>query len=217
LALVVSTLACSGPQVEAKDKEPATVADKSPAPPDATPNAAPAHVLAGEALLAQMPAPAPDAPSLARALLCEERESGWGCVGPDGAVVIPFEHFELGPFSAAGIAPAFHKDKGLWYVDATGAYLYESYNYDNGFDPISEGRSRFRFQGKIGFLDAEHRVVIPPRYDAAYYFDEGSAKVCVGCDPQVWSHDGGMGLSEGQVLYVDPQGQETTEKPSYRK
>ena len=204
--------AAASPTVEAKNA-PA----QPPTEPEATSDAGPetpAHIVAGDLAMQELPQPSPQAATMAPRLRCEKRESGWGCVAPDGTVTIPFEHLELGPFSKAGIAPAFHPEKGLWYVDATGKYLYEAFNFDNGFDPLTDERSRFVFRGKVGFLDREHRVVIPPRYDAARAFTDGNALVCVGCDPRIWSKDAPSGLAEGQRLFVDHQGQEFDEKPA---
>lgn len=54
---------------------------------------------------------------------------------------------------------------------------------DNGPDPFNDGLARAPAGGKIGYVDARLRLVIPPRYEGAYPFSRGAAVVCIGCKP----------------------------------
>lgn len=160
------------------------------------------------------PAPPADLGALARELTCEQRGDWRGCVDKGGKVVLPFEYISISPFSAAGIAAVVHLEHGPQYVDATGKFLYEAFNFDNFPDELSDGRARFVQNGKIGFVDENFQIAIPAQYDAAYGFDEGTAKVCVGCDPRIWSKDAPDGLEEGRVFHIDTSGNEVDAKYS---
>ncbi len=157
---------------------------------------------------ADQPAPNEDAASLAKKLKCEERDSGWGCVDDRGEVVIPFAYSLEAPFSPAGICIVFHPNEGFHYLDATGQVLYKAFNFENGPDPIHEGRARFVRDGKIGFVGKDFTVAVPARFDSAMPFDGGTATVCVGCDPRVWSKDAPDNLQVGRVFHIDKDGRE---------
>lgn len=80
-------------------------------------------------------------------------------------------------------------DLGFVATDSTGRYLFEVYPYDNGPDYPSEGLIRIREHGKIGFADMQGKIVIPPRYDCAYPFSDGTAIICEeGTVEQVGEH-----------------------------
>lgn len=55
---------------------------------------------------------------------------------------------------------------------------YDAYLFDNGPDYVSEGLFRIVGpNGRIGYADTTGRIVIRPRYEAAYPFREGRAAV----------------------------------------
>lgn len=152
-----------------------------------------------------------DCAALAKELRCEQREDAWGCVDKRGNVVLPFEYLSISPFSPAGIAAVVHSQHGPQYVDATGKLRYEAFNFENGPDELSDGRARFVQDGKIGFVDENFEIAIPAQYDSAMYFDEGTARVCIGCDPRIWKKDAPEGLEQGRVFYIDTTGKEVPE------
>ncbi len=39
-------------------------------------------------------------------------------------------------------------------------------------------------------------------------FNEGKARVCIGCDPRIWNKDAPEGLRKGRVFFIDKQGHE---------
>jgi hypothetical protein len=140
-------------------------------------------------------------------LECGARDGRHGCTDrASGDVVIPFLYDEPVHFSAGGVAEV-RDASGWFYVDRTGARLFDAYLFDNGPDPVAEGLSRFRRSGKVGFKDARHVVVIPATYDAAMGFHGGRAKVCIGCDPRIWSAEAPKNAQAGQVFEIDPRGQ----------
>src|SRR5205085_10258690 len=111
-------------------------------------------------------------------------------------------------FKTSGLALVLSAAKGPVLIDARGETVLQSFLFDNGPDPVVEDRARVVWQGKIGFVDAEWRLVIPPRFDAAFGFEKGRAKVCTGCDPRVWSKERPPGATEGRVFFIDRAGKE---------
>jgi hypothetical protein len=73
--------------------------------------------------------------------------------------------------------------KGNWVImDSKKKTLYEVFNYDNGPDYPSEGLFRIVKNGKIGYADATtYAIVIEPRFDCAFPFENGKAKVSNQC------------------------------------
>ena len=88
--------------------------------------------------------------------------------------------------------------------------MLEAEYVDNGPDEYHEGLARVRAQDKVGFVDQEYRLVIPPQFDAAFGFDGGTARVCVGCHPRVWEKDAPERARRqtGRVLLIDRTGAE---------
>lgn len=72
---------------------------------------------------------------------------------------------------------------GKWVIlDSKKKTLYEVFLYDNGPDYPSEGLFRIVQNGKIGYADEKtFAIVISPRFDCAYPFENGKAKVSTQC------------------------------------
>lgn len=109
-----------------------------------------------------------------------ERAGRWGYQDAGGRIAIPARYLAAEPFSAHGLA-AVADEQGWSYLNVRGDVLIRPYVFDNGPDPFREGLARFVSEGKFGFFDETGRVVIPPRYDFAYPFAGGRAKVGRGC------------------------------------
>ena len=127
-------------------------------------------------------------------------------------MVVPFDQEQPVVFKKSGLALVLSAARSFVLVDARNEVVLEVFHFDNGPDPIVEGRSRVVWQAKTGFVDSEWRLVIPPRFDAAFGFEKGKARVCVGCDPGVWSKERGAGAKEGRVFFVDANGNEVAGK-----
>jgi len=69
---------------------------------------------------------------------------------------------------------------GIYYLNTQGKMI-KSYIFDNGADYFQEGLSRFVLNNKIGFINEKLEIVIQPKYDFAYPFENGASKVCSGC------------------------------------
>lgn len=52
---------------------------------------------------------------------------------------------------------------------------------DNSHDEFNSGLVRVNRNGKWGYADRSGRLKIPLAYDGAFPFENGAAKVCVGC------------------------------------
>ncbi|WP_374163208.1 WG repeat-containing protein [Arcticibacter sp. MXS-1] len=73
-------------------------------------------------------------------------------------------------------------DPGFVLIDKTGKHIYNIYPLDNGPDYTSEGTYRIIENGKIGYVDSlTSEVLIQPKFDCAYPFENGKAKVSVNC------------------------------------
>ena len=72
-------------------------------------------------------------------------------------------------------------NKGLVYVDRQDRPVLRPFIYDNGPDFFQDGLARHVENGKMGFHDEALKVVIPARYDFAFPFRDGRAKVGMDC------------------------------------
>jgi hypothetical protein len=67
-------------------------------------------------------------------------------------------------------------------IDKSGKHIYDIFTIDNGPDYTSEGIYRIVKNGKIGYIDSiSCKVLIEPKFDCAYPFKDGKAKVSVNC------------------------------------
>ena len=67
-------------------------------------------------------------------------------------------------------------------IDKSGKHIYDIFTIDNGPDYTIEGIYRIEKNGKIGYVDSiSSKVLIEPKFDCAYPFKDGKAKVSVNC------------------------------------
>ncbi len=78
-------------------------------------------------------------------------------------------------------AVVYKGNEGWIGIDRQENTIFTIMQYDNGPDFPSENMFRITKGQKIGFANLEGEVVVPPKYDAAYPFQEGLAAFCVGC------------------------------------
>lgn len=91
-------------------------------------------------------------------------------------------------------------------IDRKGQTRYKIFRYENGPDPAAEGLYRIvDGDGKIGFAEAASaQIVIEPRYECAYPFEGGRAKVADHC---AHIKEGDYTLWESKTwYYVDKKG-----------
>ena len=72
-------------------------------------------------------------------------------------------------------------ETGFIAIDRAERILYEVFPYDNGPDYISDGLFRIVKDNKIGYADQDGRIIIPPKFDCAFPFENGIAKVSMHC------------------------------------
>ncbi|ULH08633.1 WG repeat-containing protein [Alcaligenes faecalis] len=72
-------------------------------------------------------------------------------------------------------------EQGWVYVNERGEAVLRPFIYDNGPDYFEEGLARFVAKGKMGFHDQSLKIWIPARYDFAFPFVDGKAKVGMDC------------------------------------
>jgi hypothetical protein len=99
-------------------------------------------------------------------------------------------------------------DPGFVLIDIKGKHIYEIYPFDNGPDYTSEGIYRIIKDGKIGYVDSlTSKILIEPKFDCAFPFENGKAKVSVTCrtvlafpgdEHQTWQSD--------KWVYIDRTG-----------
>jgi hypothetical protein len=183
LLLPFLALAC-GPASEAPDE-----------PTQAQAQASPATTVEAEELLPCTPWP-PEELAIAE---CVERR--------DGELWVRREALERLPFDpGSSLLPLLVADR-FHYVRADG-FTAEVLPWDNGPDTFSEGLVRSPRDGRMAFLDQRLELVIPPRYDFAWPFEDGVALVCIGCGRERESGGEHTAVVGGSWGYVDASGVE---------
>ena len=99
--------------------------------------------------------------------------------GTDGKLRVEPVALDLLAARGGDLAAVVFGDE-LHYLNAAGVAV-PVLPFDNGADYCVEGFARTLQGGKVGFIDENLRVVIPPRWDFAFPFENGTAAVCNGC------------------------------------
>jgi len=149
-------------------------------------------------------------PAVAAPRACVAFSEGWNdftpCTRTDasGHLTVPPNHARSLKFDKHGLATVWMN--GFYYVRRDGR-MARVLQFDNGADYFVEGLARTQVGGKIGFIDRKLRVVIPPRYDFASPFKDGTAAVCNGCKE---TSDAGehKSMVGGQWGVIDRHGRE---------
>jgi hypothetical protein len=72
----------------------------------------------------------------------------------------------------------------LWYVIRRDGVMAPVMSMDNWADAFANGLARSPVGNRIGYIDRSLKLVIPARYDGAFPFEHGTARVCIGCTTQ---------------------------------
>ncbi|MDO9027263.1 MAG: WG repeat-containing protein [Candidatus Roizmanbacteria bacterium] len=130
----------------------------------------------------------------------------------NGNFVIPDSHLKNIFFDADNLACVYLKRadnlKGAdnLYVNRSGKTV-RVLPFDNGCDYFQEGLSRTVKDGKLGYINKDLDVVIPPKYDFAFHFNSGVAVVCIGCySVPIGKDDEHMEVAGGKWGYIDKKG-----------
>lgn len=110
------------------------------------------------------------------------------------------------------LAAVFSESHGWLYADQAGKVLITGVApMDNGPDSFHDGLVRIIRNGRYGFANRNGQVVIPPRYDGALNFENGKAKVCVGCVTKCDGNDCEHRVFDGGQRFDITTGSETPE------
>lgn len=90
------------------------------------------------------------------------------------------ETFGSVEFDKNGLAHIIYKGKWVG-INKKYKILYEAFNFDNGPDYLEEGLRRYVENGKMGFVNAKGKKIIPAQFDFVEQFNEGKATFCNGC------------------------------------
>jgi WG containing repeat len=102
-----------------------------------------------------------------------------GYIDANGKIVIPplFESYgNYGDDDFFNGIALLRANGQNWYVNAKGKKLFRSRNSG----PFSEGLATFQENGKMGYLDKQGRVSIPPSFEQASSFSEELAAAAIG-------------------------------------
>ena len=97
----------------------------------------------------------------------------------DGSFTVSPEAIREHRFGAGNLAEVMI-DKRLHWVNRRGRAV-QAFVFDNGADYFVEGLARTVRDGKVGFVNEALELVVPPTWDFALPFSDGTAMVCLGC------------------------------------
>lgn len=115
-------------------------------------------------------------------LVVDSTKDEYAYLNVSGDTVIPFGKYRTcytRRFDKLAIVSL--KDKGLVGIDRSENILFNVFVFDNGPDYPSDGLFRIIKDGKIGYADLNGNIVIEPKFDCAYPFKHGKAKVSTNC------------------------------------
>ena len=101
-------------------------------------------------------------------------------VTSDGQVVVSKQSLGDLTFGPDGLATIVINQRDLYFVTRQGKTA-PALNFDNGPDYFVDGLARTVKNGKIGFVNGNLDLVVPPVWDFAFPFEHGVAVVCTGC------------------------------------
>ena len=115
-----------------------------------------------------------------------EYGSSCGYINKHGDTVIPIGTFEM-CFTDTFATFAYVVDKKIYgdrmvAINRDKKIIFDAYLFDNGPDYVSEGLFRIKRNGKIGYANEIGEVIIEPKFECAYPFENGKAKVAYDCE-----------------------------------
>ena len=138
-------------------------------------------------LISLLAACQPTPPSLAPLhLVVRPADEACAYVAASGDTVIPFGRYPLCATERFGQLALVMKPGVGWVgINRQEHVLFKLFVFDNGPDYPAEGVRRIvGATGLLGYADTTGRVVLTPRYEAAFPFDSGRARVGRRCRPE---------------------------------
>jgi hypothetical protein len=80
--------------------------------------------------------------------------------------------------------------------------IFDAYIFDNGPDFYSDGLFRIRRNGKIGFANKQGEIIIEPKYECAFPFENNQSKVSLNCE-FVKDEIGHISMVSNEWFYID--------------
>lgn len=93
-----------------------------------------------------------------------------------------------------------------YYVRADGHSL-PVLSHDNGPDYFTEGLTRARIDGRIGYFNPQLQPAFATRFDWGFPFKQGVPEVCNGCTLAAPDADGHRAVVGGEWFLINPHGQ----------
>jgi len=103
-----------------------------------------------------------------------KKDEAWGYIDRRGKFVIP-PRFKDANYFYDGIAAVETEDSLEFLIDRTGKILPRNYDQLKGVS--TEGRIPAELAGRVGYLNDQGEMVIPPQFQAGWPFREGLAAV----------------------------------------
>ncbi|WP_439185186.1 WG repeat-containing protein [Carboxylicivirga taeanensis] len=96
---------------------------------------------------------------------------------------------------------------GKWLaIDSEQNTLFDIVSFDNGPDYFQEGLVRVKRNGKMGYANQYGQVIIPCRYDFAWWFENGLAKVTLDAEVVKNKYDEHSRVEADEWFYIDKHG-----------
>jgi hypothetical protein len=127
-----------------------------------------------------------------------------GYVNQKGDTIIPIGKYQYCFLDTVTIYAIVGDHSGIFAIDQKENRLYEVYWFDNGPDYIKDGLFRIKRSGKIGYANANGKIVIEPQFACANAFENGKAKVTLECELKKTGEYTSM-ISDNW-FYIDPTG-----------
>lgn len=97
--------------------------------------------------------------------------------------------------------------KGFVAINKQEKVLYKVFAFDNGPDPVSEGRFRIIKNGLIGFADERTgKVMIYPQYKCAFPYENSVSEVSFDCEQIIEPGGEHTSWTGGKWFYIDHAG-----------
>lgn len=115
---------------------------------------------------------------------CDTITDACGYINPQGDTIIPYNKYSICfTDTLRTYAIVLKSHHGFIGIDKNQNFLFEVFPFDNGPDYTMDGLFRIISKGKIGFADsATGKIIIKPKFDCAFPFENGIAKVSYNCE-----------------------------------
>lgn len=101
-----------------------------------------------------------------------------GYIDKSGNIMIPYgKYFRCWTDTFKTYAIVTIPKSGYYAINKQEQILFEVFPFDNGPDYISDGTFRIINNSKVGFADSTGEIIISPRFDFAFPFDNGLASI----------------------------------------